>query len=159
MTRRALFRVLGMLGLVGTGGAVPLVAPRPAQAQQFGVHESVQDGLKRLFGSRPLQDGARTVTLEVPLIAENGAVVPVSVEVGAPMTAGKWVKHVYFVADKNRIPIIARATLTPEAGQALVGATVRLGETGDVRAIAELSDGTLLQVKREVKVTFSGCGG
>jgi predicted secreted protein len=40
-----------------------------------------------------------------------------------------------------------------------VGATVRLGETGDVRVIVEQSDGTLLQVKREVKVTVSGCGG
>ena len=29
----------------------------------------------------------------------------------------------------------------------------------DVRAIAELSDGTLLMAKREVKVTVGGCGG
>lgn len=145
-----------MLGLASTSATF---APRPAQAQQLGVHESVQDGLKRLFNGRPLKDGARAVKLDVPLIAENGAVVPISVEVGAPMTASRYVKHVYIVADKNRIPIIARATLAPEAGQALVGATVRLGETGDVRAIAELSDGTLLQVKREVKVTLSGCGG
>jgi len=148
-----------MLGLAGTSGTLPLVRPLPAQAQQLGVHESVQDGLKRLFGSRPMKDGAGAVKLDVPLIAENGALVPLSVEVSAPMTASNYVKHVYIVADKNRIPIIARATLTPEAGQALVGATVRLGETGDVRAIVEQSDGTLLQVRREVKVTVSGCGG
>jgi len=43
--------------------------------------------------------------------------------------------------------------------QAAVGATIRLGETGDVRAIVEQSDGTLLAVKREVKVTVGGCGG
>ena len=30
---------------------------------------------------------------------------------------------------------------------------------GDVRAIVEQSDGTLVQVKREVKVTVGGCGG
>ncbi|MGH7310566.1 MAG: thiosulfate oxidation carrier protein SoxY [Candidatus Rokuibacteriota bacterium] len=156
MTRRTLLRILGMLGLAGTS---EMLAPRPAQAQQLGVHEGVQDGLKRLFGSRPLKDGAGAVKLDVAAIAENGAVVPLTVEVGAPMTTSGYVKHVYIVADKNRIPIIARATLAPEAGQALVGATVRLGETGDVRAIAELSDGTLLQVKREVKVTVSGCGG
>ena len=35
----------------------------------------------------------------------------------------------------------------------------RLGETGDVRAIVEQSDGTLWQIKREVKVTVGGCGG
>jgi len=36
---------------------------------------------------------------------------------------------------------------------------LRLGETGDVRAIVEQSDGSLLVVKREVKVTVGGCGG
>jgi sulfur-oxidizing protein SoxY len=156
MTRRTLLRLLGMLGLAGTSGT--LVSPQGAEAQQLGAHEDVQDGLKRLFGSRPLKDGAGAIKLDVATIAENGALVPVTVEVGAPMAASGYVKHVYIVADKNRIPIIARATLIPESGQALVGATVRLGETGDVRAIAELSDGTLLQVKREVKVTISGCG-
>lgn len=150
-----------MFGLAGTSGALARAAqaqPQP-QAQQLGVHESVQDGLKRLFGSRALKDGAGAVKLDVPLIAENGALVPFSVEVDTPMTPSHYVKHVYIVADKNRIPIVARATLTPDAGQALVGATVRLGETGDVRVIVEQSDGTLLQVKREVKVTVSGCGG
>jgi sulfur-oxidizing protein SoxY len=54
---------------------------------------------------------------------------------------------------------VAKATLSPGAGQAFMGANIRLGETGDVRAIAEQSDGTLLVVKREVKVTVGGCGG
>ena len=63
------------------------------------------------------------------------------------------------VADRNRIPVVTRATLTPDTGHAFVGANIRLGETGDVRAIVEQSDGTLLQVTREVKVTVGGCGG
>src|SRR5207245_1374691 len=79
-----------------------------------------------------------------PLIAENGAVVPVSVDVTSPMTPANHVKTIYVVADKNRIPVVFRTTLGPEAGQASVGATIRLGETGDVRAIVEQSDGTLL---------------
>jgi sulfur-oxidizing protein SoxY len=99
------------------------------------------------------------VKLEVPLIAENGAVVPVAVEVSSPMTPTNYVKHIYVIADKNRIPIVTRVALSPEAGQAYMGANVRLGETTDVRAIVEQSDGTLLQVKREVKVTVGGCGG
>jgi sulfur-oxidizing protein SoxY len=75
------------------------------------------------------------------------------------MTPANYVRHVYVVADKNRIPIITRISLAPESGQASVATSVRLGETGDVRAIVEQSDGTLLQVKREVKVTVGGCGG
>jgi sulfur-oxidizing protein SoxY len=75
------------------------------------------------------------------------------------MTAASHVKHIYVIADRNRIPIVTRVVLAPEAGLAYIGENIRLGETGDVRAIAELSDGTLLQVKREVKVTVGGCGG
>jgi sulfur-oxidizing protein SoxY len=159
ISRRQVLRTLGALGVAGAAGAVALGAPRPAGAQQLGVHERAEDGLRRLLGNRPLKDGAGVVKLEAPLIAENGAVVPVSVEVNSPMTAANHVKHIFIVADQNRIPIIMRAAFTPQAGQAYLGATVRLGETGDVRAIVEQSDGTLLQVRREVKVTVSGCGG
>src|SRR5207249_10421679 len=121
--------------------------------------ESVQDGLKREVGGRPMKYGAALIKLDIPPIAENGAVVPFSVEDNAPMTPASYVKSIWIVADKNRIHIIAKATLTPEAGQAFVGANVRLGETTDVRAIVEQSDGTLLTAKREVKVTVGGCGG
>jgi sulfur-oxidizing protein SoxY len=75
------------------------------------------------------------------------------------MTPQAYVKHIYIVADKNRIPIVTRVALTPASGQAYMGANIRLGETTDVRAVVEQSDGTLLAVKREVKVTVGGCGG
>jgi sulfur-oxidizing protein SoxY len=159
MTRRRLLRALGALGLAGASGILVTLRPRSVTAQPLGGQETVQDGLKRVFGGRPIKDAGAMIKLDVPLIAENGAVVPVAVEVNAPMTAQSHVKNIYIVADKNRIPIITRVGLTPESGQAYVGATVRLGETTDVRAIAEQSDGTLLQAKREVKVTVGGCGG
>ena len=53
-------------------------------------------------------DGAGLVKMEIPLIAENGAVVPISVEVNSPMTPASHVKHIYVVADKNRMPIVTR---------------------------------------------------
>lgn len=157
VTRRTALATLGALGAAAAGLVV--AAPERAGAQTLGQNESVEDGLKRLFGAKPIKDGAALVKLDVPLIAENGAVVPVSVNVDSPMTPASHVKHIYIVADKNRIPIVTRVTLTPEAGRAFMGANIRLGETGDVRAIVEQSDGTLFQVKREVKVTVGGCGG
>ena len=157
MSRREVLGALGAAGVVAIAGQA--VAPRPAAAQALGQNEPVEAALKRVFGGRPMKDGAGTIRLDIPLIAENGAVVPVAVEVNAPMTPQSYVKHIYVVADKNRIPIVARVALTPESGQAYMGANIRLGETGDVRAIVEQSDGTLLQLKREVKVTVGGCGG
>ena len=157
VTRRTLLGTFGSVGLMAASGVT--LTPRPAAAQALGQNESVEAALKRVFGGKAMKDGSGMIKLDVPLIAENGAVVPVSVEVSAPMTPQSYVKHIYVVADKNRIPIVTRAVLTPDSGQAYMGANIRLGETGDVRAIVEQSDGTLLQVKREVKVTVGGCGG
>ena len=157
VTRRAVLEALGAVGVMTLAG-VGLTAPA-VDAQALGQNESVEAALKRVFGGRAIKDGTATIKLDVPLIAENGAVVPVAVEVTAPMTPQSYVKHIYVVADRNRIPIVTRVALTPESGQAYMGANIRLGETGDVRAIVEQSDGTLLQVKREVKVTVGGCGG
>ena len=157
VNRRMVLVTLGALGAAAAGGLA--VAPGTGWAQALGQNESVEDALKRLFGGKPMKDGAASVKLEVPLIAENGAVVPISVSVDSPMTPANYVKHIYVVADKNRIPVVTRVTLAPEAGRAFMGANIRLGESGDVRAIVEQSDGTLLVVKREVKVTVGGCGG
>ncbi len=152
LTRRTL---LGGLALALLG------APRPAAAQgnlaNLGPEEPVAATLKRLFGDRPIKDGSAVMKLELPLIAENGAVVPVSVEVTPP--AQGQVKTIYIISDRNRRPMNARFNFSPGVGQPFVGANLRLNETGDVRAIAELSDGTLLMAKREVKVTVGGCGG
>jgi len=157
VTRRAVLGVLGTAGVAAAAGVT--LTPRRAGAQALGQNESVEAALKRIFGGKAMKDGSGVIKLDIPLIAENGAVVPVSVEVNAPMTPQSYVKHIYVIADRNRIPIVTRAVLTPESGQAYMGANIRLGETGDVRAIVEQSDGTLLQVRREVKVTVGGCGG
>lgn len=157
VTRRAVLGTLGAVGMLATAGVA--LAPRVAAAQALGQNESIDAALKRVFAGKPMKDGSGVIKLDIPLIAENGAVVPVAVEVSSPMTPQSYVKHIYVVADKNRIPIVTRVALTPESGLAYMGANIRLGETGDVRAIVEQSDGTLLQVKREVKVTVGGCGG
>jgi sulfur-oxidizing protein SoxY len=159
MTRRTLLATLSVLGAAATAGVAIRGTAGAADSPRFGQQESVQDALKRLFGTRQIKDGSGVVKLDIPLIAENGAVVPVNVEVQSPMTPQNYVKDIYVIADKNRIPVVTHVTLTPQAGAAFMGANIRLGETGDVRAIVEQSDGTLLAVKREVKVTVGGCGG
>ena len=160
VTRRRLLHGLGLLGLAGAVGPL-LGAPRPAAAQgnlaNLFPEEPVDATLRRLFGGRPIKDGSSVMKLELPLIAENGSVVPVSVEV-APPPQGH-VKSIYIIADRNRRPMNAKFNFSPGVTQPFVGTTLRLNETGDVRAIAELSDGTLLMAKRQVKVTVGGCGG
>ena len=163
ISRRSALRVLACLG--ASVAAVPFVLGAPGSARGQGnlgalqPEEKVDATLWRLFGNRPIKDGSGAIKMELPLIAENGSVVPITVEVQSPMTPANYVKAIYIISDKNRRPMNTKFTLTPEMGAAAVGANLRLGETTDVRAVAERSDGTLLMAKREVKVTVGGCGG
>jgi sulfur-oxidizing protein SoxY len=161
MGRREALKLLGGAGAALGAGVFGL---REARAQAAGPgtpqpDEKVADTLKRLFGDRPLQPAGDKMKFEAPMIAENGAVVPVRVDVELPMTGDDYVKNIYIIADKNRRPLNAKVSLTPDAGKASVGTNIRLASTTDVRAIAETSKGALYEAKREVKVTVGGCGG
>lgn len=163
VSRRAVLRVLGLLGV--SAAAAPFLAGAPGVAVGQGnlgalqPEEKVDATMQRLFGGRPIKDGSSVIKLDMPLIAENGSVVPITVEVQSPMTPTNHVKNIYIISDKNRRPLNAKFSLSPDMGAANIGANLRLGETTDVRAVAELSDGTLFMAKREVKVTVGGCGG
>ena len=162
VSRRTVLRVLGFLG-VSAAAAVLLGPPGTARGQgtlgALPPEEKVDATMRRLFGSRPIKDGSGLIKLDLPLIAENGAVVPITVEVQSPMTPASYVMNIYIISDKNRRPLNAKFSLSAEMGAALIGTNLRLGETTDVRAVVELSDGTLLMAKQEVKVTVGGCGG
>jgi sulfur-oxidizing protein SoxY len=163
VTRRVVLRALGGLGLSTWARPSWLGASRaeaaPGNLASLGPEESVDATIKRLFGGRPIKDGASAITLDLPLIAENGAVVPVSIEVASPQTALRHVKAIYVISDRNRRPLNAKFNLTPAVGQAYVATNLRLGESTDVRAVVEMNDGALLGIARAVKVTVGGCGG
>jgi sulfur-oxidizing protein SoxY len=111
--RRQALKTLGALGVGAAASGLAPVKTVHAQAPTLGQNESVQDAMKRLFGGRTIKDGSAIIKFDIPLIAENGSVVPVAVSVDSPMTASSYVKHIYIVADKNRIPVVTRVTLAP----------------------------------------------
>lgn len=135
--------------------------PRDAAAQgslaSLAPEEPVDKTMQRLFGGRPIRDGASVINLDLPLIAEDGGNVAMSVEVKSPMTPQSYVKAIYVLSDKNPRPLNAKFNLTPACGQAYVATSLRLADTGDVRAVAEMQDGALLMVKRTVRVVVAGC--
>ena len=61
-----------------------------------------------------------------------------SVEVKSPMTPQSYVKAIYVLSDKNPRPLNGKFILTPGSGQAYVATSLRLADTGDVRAVAEM---------------------
>ena len=161
LTRRDLLRTWGMIGSAGVAVSLGLggfmqVAAQQAQLGMPQPDEKVDATINRLFGNRSISPADGKVKLEAPLIAENGAVVPVTVEADLPMTSQNYVKSIYIMADKNRRPLNTKFSLTPEAGQATISTNIRLAQTTDVRAVVEMNHGALYMVKREVKVTVGG---
>jgi len=150
MQRRLLLK--GLLGFT-TMAAAMTAMPRLAMAKWSKAfdNETVDGALNDLYGSTALTKDDK-ITLKVPEIAENGAVVPVTVK-----TKMANVTNISILADKNPQPLAASFTL-PEGTAAEVSIRIRLGETQVVKAIVE-ADGKLYTTEQEVKVTIGGCGG
>jgi sulfur-oxidizing protein SoxY len=108
------------------------------------------DALKALNLESPTASGDITVT--APDIAENGAVVPVTV---ATTLAG--LKSITLLSEKNPVPLIASFDLG-EGAEGYVSTRIKMGATSDVRAVV-LAGGKVYEAKKEVKVTIGGCGG
>ncbi len=113
--------------------------------------------LNAITGGKKVAESEK-VKLTVPEIAENGAVVPVKVNVDHPMEENNYVKAIHILSTKNGNARCADVMLTPLNGKGYFATRIKLGGTQDVVAVVELSDGTFLKAAKSVKVTIGGCG-
>jgi sulfur-oxidizing protein SoxY len=144
-----------------TGGSVTLVAlasglltPQQVWAawpKQAFEADNLDAALKALFEGAAAEE-SDAITLKAPDIAENGAVVPVSVQTELPN-----VESISILVENNPSPLAASFELTPEA-LADVSTRIKMGKTSSVIAMVK-ADGKLFMTKKEVKVTIGGCGG
>ncbi|WP_028950268.1 thiosulfate oxidation carrier protein SoxY [Sulfurihydrogenibium subterraneum] len=112
------------------------------------------EALKEITGGKAVSDSDK-VKLVAPEIAENGAVVPVTVEVELPI---EQVKAIHILADKNHNARTMSVYFTPVNGKAYISTRIRLAETMNVVAVAQLADGSFIKAQKPVKVTIGGCG-
>ncbi|HZQ72392.1 MAG TPA: thiosulfate oxidation carrier protein SoxY [Burkholderiales bacterium] len=117
--------------------------------EAFGA-KTAPEALKGIgaVGAAPSKD----IVIDVPQIAENGAVVPVEITSNIPGT-----KSLSVLVDKNPFPLVAKFDFM-EGALPFVKVNVKMGETSDVRVIAE-AGGKHYVATKEVKVTIGGCGG
>jgi len=129
--------------------AVPrwLFAARPDAVFDMDSAESV---IGDLF-NQPITESDQ-VTLKVPDIAENGAVVPVTVS-----TSLADVESISVIVDNNPTPLVAMFELSPQS-IADVSVRIKMGESSVVRTVVK-AGGKLYSASKEVKVTIGGCGG
>jgi len=144
--RRKLVRGLMMLAAVATFPRL-LFAARPDKAFEATSADKV---IEDLFGATA-EDSA-DVQMKIPDIAENGAVVPVTIS-----TSLANVESISVIVDNNPTPLAASFELGPRA-VANVSVRIKMGQSSQVRAIVK-ADGKLYSTSKEVKVTIGGCGG
>jgi sulfur-oxidizing protein SoxY len=158
--RRAFFRscVLALTGLL-TSRTERLLA---ATGLDLGPedpevpNQEVARILKQLFGERPIRRGH--VQLDMPVVAEDGRVVPVIIESDLPMSDDRYVKGVHLIVDHNPDPHLAAFHLTPAIGPVSISTRIKMKRTTWVRAIVETSNGEVWAGYTRVLVTLNGCG-
>lgn len=124
-----------------------LFAARPDKA--FEATEPGQ-AIADLLGAEPT-DSDR-VQMKIPDIAENGAVVPVTIS-----TDLDGVESISVVVDNNPTPLAASFDMSPNTVP-VVSVRIKMGQSSNVRAIVK-AGGNLYSTTKEVKVTIGGCGG
>jgi sulfur-oxidizing protein SoxY len=111
--------------------------------------------------TEPLTQGARLLQQDVkivaPVLADNGTLVPITVQVQSPMTAQDHVTHLYLLSQRNPVTRMAVFHLGPWNGRAEVSTRLRLAGTQQVVALARLSNGEFRYGQMEIIVTESAC--
>ena len=138
---------------VGIAVAAGLLSPDrvlaawPADAFLLRNHEA---SVKAITGTSDLPAG--DIEIFAPEIAENGAMVSVTIESGMPD-----VSEIALFVVQNGQPLAATFLLGASA-QPMISIRVKMAETSDVVAAVK-SSGAWYGASREVKVTLGGCGG
>ena len=152
--RREILKAGGGAGVLALAGAVGLAKPADALAQQWNKAafetKSLADTVKALGGSGSTESAR--IQISAPDIAENGAVVPITVESGIART-----QTIAILIEKNPNTLSANFEI-PEGTDPFVNTRVKMAETSNVYALVK-ADGKYFHAVKEIKVTLGGCGG
>lgn len=150
MNRRSVVKAIATGGaLIGASVLMPRIAMAAWSSKAFEA-EDQSTAMKELLGGMP--EESAEVTLKAPDIAENGAVVPVTVR-----SSLSNVETMSIFVENNPTPLVAEFTV-PAGTDADVSTRLRMGKTSKVTAVVK-ADGKLYSASKEVKVTIGGCGG
>ena len=153
MNRRTLLKRTLAISAVGVAASAGLLAPGQVLAAYPTAAFEAKDSagaLSAAVGSGSFEH-SDDIKIKAPDIAENGAVVPVTISSGLAA-----VESITLISEANTSPLVASFSLN--GSQAFISTRIKMGKTGNVLAVVK-SGGKLYANKKEVKVTIGGCGG
>lgn len=154
MKRRIFLKGSLATGAAGMAISAGLLTPRMVLAawpKSAFEAKTVDDAVNGLYGSSTLS-GSDKIKIKAPDIAENGAVVPISITTDI---AGA--ESISMIVEKNATPLAASFVLGTGA-EGYVSTRIKMGKTSSVIAVVKAGD-KLYSTGKEVKVTIGGCGG
>src|SRR3954453_1781381 len=117
--------------------------------------EAMRQAIRAVLGEAEARPGKGT--LDIPALVENGNAVPLTVSVESPMSEDDHVKAIHVFNEKNPQPHVISIALGARAGRAKVASRIKLADSQQVIAIAEMSDGSLWSGSADVIVTLAAC--
>jgi len=154
-TRRLILKGAGAVTLTGLG-VLPFdltkafAAANDKYPEEAFKQKSDADVIKSLYGKTV--EPSDKVKMDAPEIAENGAVVPISVS-----TTLADVTSIAFLVSENPNVLIAKYNI-PAGTIPSVANRIKMARTSNVTVLVE-AGGKLYSATKEVKVTVGGCGG
>jgi len=152
-SRRTGLRAAGSVGLYAALAGIGLFEGRPVSAQTFNATlfqaKNLNELIRMLGGASAAN--SKEILITAPDIAENGALVSVTVRSQLPRT-----EQISLLVEKNPDPLAATFQLL-EGVEPDLRMNVKMAQSGDVIALVK-ADGRFFVARREVKVTIGGCG-
>ena len=150
MERRKALKTGGGLGLLSVFAALGLLpGPAVAGAGRAALEAaSLGEALDALGVSIP--EDSPLIKLTAPDVAENGAVVPVTVE-----SAFSHTEQISILVEKNPTALAAHF-LIPEGTEGFITTRIKMAQTSSVIILVK-ADGRFYRTSKEVKVTAGGC--
>lgn len=151
MERRKALKMGGGLGLFGFLAAFGLIQSGTAWAERN----------SRIFDAKTMDEAfdamgvaipknSDAIQLTAPEIAENGAVVPITVTSSLVRT-----EQIAILVDKNPTMLVANF-LFPEGTEGFVTTRIKMAQTSSIIVLVK-ADGKFYRASQEVKVTAGGC--
>jgi len=154
MKRRSFLKGTVASSMLGVAAGAGLLTPQTVLAawpKAAFEAKTVDGGMEAALGSSDVSESG-DIKIKAPDIAENGAVVPITIT-----TSISSIESIAVFIEKNPVPLAGSYDLGPTT-EGFISCRVKMGKTSDLIAVVK-SGGKLYSAKKMVKVTIGGCGG
>lgn len=139
-----------VMALAASAGLIKLEPAYAAWNEAAFTSKTLSDTVKAMGGQPAVE--SKDVQITSPEIAENGAVVPISVTSKMENT-----ESIAILVEKNPNALSANFVI-PAGTEAFVSTRVKMAQTSNVTALVK-AGGKYYYATKEIKVTLGGCGG